>query len=653
MGTRARRKVQQPTSDRPYVERPSGEIHAREVRAGFGSVLPLATRNFVEWTPETLQSAIVSAEGGSLRLAAEFVDGLLFRDDRVQGALSARTLGLLGLPLQWDGPEPADWCRLAPESALVSILQWGLVLGFGPARVRDDGSLESWDPRHFDYQRTEDQWYVQTNAGREPVHFGTGSWVAFMPYGADMAHMRGLWLALALPALIKHYTLHDRARASEVFGSAMVVAQAGEGTTEAQRKQYLAELRGLARNTRMVLPEGFTIDLLEAQGQTWGIYQQALDWADSAITVAIAGQVVTVEGSKGFSRGDVHERVARSLLRFTAEAFASFIAAQYIAPVWAVDTFPHWVVSAPDELIGEGEGLKALAEGIRAMNDTLADAGESRRVDVLAILSNYRVPTVEVLQTDDAPAVKLELAPTDVARVVRVDEARRSQGLPPIGDDRGRLTIGEMGAPAPDAPDAPDVPTIDAAIASADRLNAASARQCPHGYGSVCKLCGLLHDGEGWGPLGLRRIAARDGSPAVNAGAALIEPAADFRILAYGPNLTTHGPTFLTRENAARIARAFSGKEMMIDLEHLSTDPGAPNYDPDARGGARIECREDGLYAAGVWWTDDGADRIRSRKQGFISPVMFTDRFGVIRRMLNLALTALPAMYYPPNVSGT
>ena len=40
----------------------------------------------------------------------------------------------------------------------------------------------------------------------------------------------------------------------------------------------------------------------------------------------------------------------------------------------------------------------------------------------------------------------------------RVDEARASQGLPPIGDSRGKLTIGELDALAGQMP--PDAPTL-------------------------------------------------------------------------------------------------------------------------------------------------------------------------------------------------
>lgn len=51
------------------------------------------------------------------------------------------------------------------------------------------------------------------------------------------------------------------------------------------------------------------------------------------------------------------------------------------------------------------------------------------------------------------PTARLDLAPTDVAKVVRVDEARTSQGLPPIGDDRGKLTITELDAQASAPPE--------------------------------------------------------------------------------------------------------------------------------------------------------------------------------------------------------
>jgi hypothetical protein len=59
----------------------------------------------------------------------------------------------------------------------------------------------------------------------------------------------------------------------------------------------------------------------------------------------------------------------------------------------------------------------------------------------------YEVEPVVVPATPSNVA-RLDLAPTDLAKVVRVDEARASRDLPPIGDERGEKTIGELDAAA-------------------------------------------------------------------------------------------------------------------------------------------------------------------------------------------------------------
>ena len=47
----------------------------------------------------------------------------------------------------------------------------------------------------------------------------------------------------------------------------------------------------------------------------------------------------------------------------------------------------------------------------------------------------------------------IDIAPTDLATIVTVDQALASQGLPPIGGAEGRLTVAEFKAKhAPSAP---------------------------------------------------------------------------------------------------------------------------------------------------------------------------------------------------------
>jgi hypothetical protein len=61
-------------------------------------------------------------------------------------------------------------------------------------------------------------------------------------------------------------------------------------------------------------------------------------------------------------------------------------------------------------------------------------------VDALAEEYGIDPPTV----AEAGGTVSIALAPTDIAKIVRVIEARASQGLPPLGDERDNMTLTEL-----------------------------------------------------------------------------------------------------------------------------------------------------------------------------------------------------------------
>jgi hypothetical protein len=129
-------------------------------------------------------------------------------------------------------------------------------------------------------------------------------------------------------------------------------------------------------------------------------------------------------------------------------------------------------------------------------------------------------------------------------------------------------------------------------------------------------------------------------------------PPREFRVLRYGLNPNLNGPPILFDEEAAgNVAQSFKqhGTDAMIDLEHLSLDDTAPNYDPDARAWFKWEVRKDAngkpeLWAAEVSWTPDGTRRLSDRTQRYFSPVFRHDAKRRPTRMVNLALCAMPAL---------
>jgi phage I-like protein len=129
------------------------------------------------------------------------------------------------------------------------------------------------------------------------------------------------------------------------------------------------------------------------------------------------------------------------------------------------------------------------------------------------------------------------------------------------------------------------------------------------------------------------------------------EPPKEFVIFPAGRVQTAKG-NFLFDDIASKMVMADyeqAGIRRMVDLEHLSTDPNAPNYDPDARAYFDLELRNGQLWAINVEWSPDGDNRIRTGKQRYISPAFAFDKVTKrITSLYNVAIVAIPATYDMP-----
>lgn len=129
---------------------------------------------------------------------------------------------------------------------------------------------------------------------------------------------------------------------------------------------------------------------------------------------------------------------------------------------------------------------------------------------------------------------------------------------------------------------------------------------------------------------------------------------AEFRIFQKGWNETKKGRFLFDDKSARAVTAAYEawGVDLMIDLEHASLEAPAGAPDPtarDARGWCRLELRDGELWATGVTWTPDGAQRLREKRQRYVSPAFNADpKTKRITQMINVAITALPATHHTP-----
>lgn len=335
-------------------------------------------RTFAEWGPDLVRSARAMADGGSLRLAADFCDELL-ADDRVQGVLPHRSHGLLGLvptfEASGDGRRRGraqraleaeeDFWRLFPEAELAQLLEWGIVLGVGLAELdwslnpetgRVGGAIKVWHPRHLRYDWPARAWRLQVEGGAElTIAPGDGRWILYTPYGARRPWARGAWRALARWYLLKQYAIGDWGRHSELHGLPIRAGIGAEGANPKDRDALAADLATLGRDTSLVLPKGYDLKLVEPVAKTWEMFPREIELSDTAASIVLVGQNLTsnVEGG-AYAAAKVHERVEHGRIRMDGETLSTCLHDQALT-WWAEFNFgdrrlapwPSWPTDPP------------------------------------------------------------------------------------------------------------------------------------------------------------------------------------------------------------------------------------------------------------------------------------------------------------------
>jgi phage I-like protein len=125
------------------------------------------------------------------------------------------------------------------------------------------------------------------------------------------------------------------------------------------------------------------------------------------------------------------------------------------------------------------------------------------------------------------------------------------------------------------------------------------------------------------------------------------DPPSEFRLFPLGAVETTKGTFLLEPEDAKACLADWKayGNDLSIDYGHgvFREDEGEPQRAAGWIGG--LELRADGLWAVRVSWTPTAAEMLRNREQRYFSPAFETDDEGHITRLLNVALTLMPATH--------
>ena len=431
-----------------------------------GNIVPTPS-TVLRWYHADIESAMRRCDNGDMSYAAK-----LWRacqtDGKVRGVLGTRTGGFVRLPKQFEGPpEMVEYLsskrsgvsvfdEVFPVSELTPFINDAIGLGvaigeFLPVVGRPYPVFCRLDPEFLRYQRSENTWYYQSIAGTLPVTPGDGRWVLYTLGGRVNPWQYGIWPAIATPWVDK---LHARSYDNNWLGklaNPARVAQSPNAATEAQREGWFNAVGSWGVNTVFEAEPGYEVKLVESNGRGHDAFENTIVRSDREIVVGITGQEVTTDGGAGFQNGDLFKSIRADLIQETADTLAHclntqgipiVIASQYgiVRSLYNIASV-SWDVTPPQDRMAAAKALSETAKAIDSISEALAKRGLT--ADITPLLSGTGL-VADALPEKSTTAAKLDLAPTDIAKCVRVDEVRVSQGLPPIGDERGVLTISEI-----------------------------------------------------------------------------------------------------------------------------------------------------------------------------------------------------------------
>jgi hypothetical protein len=379
-----------------------------------------------------------------------------------------------------------------PRSVIASIhktlVMHEIAIGQVEWLPNDEGThvgarLKSWPLEHISWNQTLQILETKTDDGEKvPIIHGNGEWIIFRRI-EDKPWTQAAILPAAMIYAGHTTGLADWAGSARSHGIAKVLGEIPEGTSlmdeagnlSPQAQSLLDTLVAIVSGQAEagVLPPGMKADFIANQSSAWQIFSELILNREKAAHRVFTGTDAAL-GSQGGAPGvDISTLfgVATTKLQGDFEAIEEGINSGLIAP-WAAINFgdsthaPKLRYQLPDpdaeaKSKEEGDRVERLTT---TMSNLKAQGFEIDQnvVDDLCVRFGTRQ-----LKLSDAGVerVPLELAPTDVARIARVREARASQGLAPLGDARDDMFVSELEAAAKaDAASAAAPPTTPAPV---------------------------------------------------------------------------------------------------------------------------------------------------------------------------------------------
>lgn len=368
--------------------------------------------------------------------------------------------------------------KILPRGEQAAALYWGLATGVAPIQIeklrgspRDFGKpratrrIKTWEPTNLQYEWGTDAWLLNTSMGLIDVERATDDegdrlFYLWRPYSHSQPLRTAPWRYLSLMAILLRDAMFARSRHAQVL-SPQRVAKFTEGYTEPQRQVLQDILESMSYNGWLILPPGTDYEISNVTGNDiTQVYGNIIDFCRKEVEIGLLGTVTGVEGTTGFQGGDIGADITSAQLGCYSDSFTEFMSEIAVTPCMRdcygdIDgvVYHHDLEPLPRK-VARAEALEKFGRALvslKAGADALGADVKASDPGVQALARGFQV-SLTPKPPGTAPIAKLDLAPTDVAKAVTIDEVRSAQGLPAEGPPEGEQKL----VPAPTPQGAPN-----------------------------------------------------------------------------------------------------------------------------------------------------------------------------------------------------
>lgn len=411
-------------------------------------------------TPARLHAILEAAEQGDLRAQHELFLDMEEKDAQISSDLGKRRQAAAELEWQIVPPDNASAQEKAATEFCIEVFSAleveDLIIDLGTAIGHGWINLElNWVQRDGKWHITQPQarphsWFQLHPEDQDKLTLRDSS-----PAGADLwalgwvqhrhrakagyVSRSGLHRILAWPYLFQNYAIGDLAELLEIYGIPARLGKYPRNASPKEKSTLLQAVTSLGHSAAGIIPEGMSIDFLQAADGKSDMFQAMISWCERAKAKAILGGTLTSgtgEGTNTNALGRVHERGLDSLIRSDARQYAGTIRRDILLPLAMLNFGIDDIQRAPRFYLDvtETEDLKTMSEAL----PNLVDMG--LQIPMWWAHEKTGIPKPQ----DNEPVLQRMALPAAALKQQPGIAVLRQQPLPPMAPGAGDVLTGQL-----------------------------------------------------------------------------------------------------------------------------------------------------------------------------------------------------------------